>query len=263
MKHRQLRLREKLSRLSIFDKPWIEVLAVTSALLLLTALIAWSGVDIAVSSRFAQGGSWPVGERFPWKLLYRMDRIPALTLASTGLLAILWGMLKPSRRHWIRPGFFLVLLLAFGPGLLVNAVFKDHWGRPRPREVIEFGGEKQFLQPWQKGVAGQGRSFPSGHTSAAFYTFAPFFILRRNRPGQARAWLFGGLLFGVLMTIARTTQGGHFLSDNLWSLGIVYLSSLALASLLKPDLPAAHQGERGSYLVPNILSPASPSPGSM
>ena len=26
---------------------------------------------------------------------------------------------------------------ALGPGLVVNVLFKDHWGRPRPREVVD------------------------------------------------------------------------------------------------------------------------------
>ena len=38
----------------------------------------------------------------------------------------------------------------------------------------------------------------------------------------------GGLFFGVLMSIARITQGGHFLSDNLWSWGMIHLTAMVL-----------------------------------
>ena len=226
------------------EKPWMELWIVTMMLALVTGLIAWSGMDISTSSRFALGGSWAVGEQFPWKLLYRIDRIPAIVLAVTGLLAMTWGLLKPRWRHWVRPGLFLVLLLGLGPGLLVNAVFKDHWGRPRPRQVVEFGGDKPFFQPWKKGVAGEGHSFPSGHASVAFYMTAPFFMLRRNRPRQAHAWLAGGMTFGILMGVARITQGGHFLSDIVWSWGMIYLSSIFLAYFLNPDLPPAYPNRR-------------------
>jgi membrane-associated PAP2 superfamily phosphatase len=118
---------------------------------------------------------------------------------------------------------------------MVNVVFKDHWGRPRPREIVQFGGQKQFLQPWQKGEDGKGRSFPSGHASAAFYMTAPFFIYRRTNKQLARIWLAGGLTFGLLMSIARITQGGHFLSDNLWAWGMVHLTALALCYILGLD----------------------------
>lgn len=208
---------------------------VLAFLIAATATISLTGADVDVASRFFINNGWPVGERFPWKLLYRLDRYPAILLAVTGLVLALCGLRWANCRPWRIQGAFLVILLALGPGLLVNAIFKDHWGRPRPRDIIQLGGHKQFLQPWQKGIDGDGRSFPSGHASAAFYMTAPFFIYRRRRPRLAHAWLAGGLVFGVFMSIARIAQGGHFLSDNLWAWGMVHLTALILAALLGLD----------------------------
>lgn len=217
----------------------IEVLSVLVFLVVATSLIAVTGADLAVSAPFCIGGKWPVGDLFPWKALYRLDRFPAVALAVFGLAACVVSFFREDLRHWRRTGLFLVLLLALGPGLMVNAVFKDHWGRPRPREIVQFGGQKQFLHPWQKGQDGNGRSFPSGHASAAFYLSAPFFIYRRRNKRLARTWLLGGLCFGLFMSVARIAQGGHFLSDNLWAWGMVHLCALFLAALLKPELPEA------------------------
>jgi membrane-associated PAP2 superfamily phosphatase len=208
---------------------WIEPAAVVVFLLVSTALIAWSGADLAVSAPFCQEGKWTVGDRFLWHALYRLDRIPAIILALFGLAACIASFFRQDLRHWRRTGAFLVLLLALGPGLLVNTVFKDHWGRPRPREIVQFGGKKQFLQPWQKGIDGQGRSFPSGHASAAFYMTSPYLIYRRRNKQLARIWLAGGMIFGIFMSIARITQGAHFFSDNLWAWGTVHLTALVLA----------------------------------
>lgn len=216
-------------------KPWKEAAAVIIFLIAATWIIAATGADLAVSSLFYIDGSWPVGGRFPWKALYQVDRIPAVILAVVGLTGFLISLWQKQRRDWAKAGMFLVLLLALGPGLLVNATFKDHWGRPRPREIVQFGGQKEFLQPWQIGTSGKGRSFPSGHSSAAFYMTAPFFIYRRSKKRLACAWLACGLIFGILMSIARITQGGHFLSDTLWAWGMVHLCALLLAVLLKPD----------------------------
>jgi len=215
--------------------PWMESLAVVVFLIAATWLIAASGADLAVSSRFYINGGWPVGDQFPWHALYKMVRFPAVSLALGSLLLALYSLKDRSFLPWRRRSAFLVLLLIIGPGLLVNSYFKDHWGRPRPREVVQFGGQREFLQPWQKGEDGKGRSFPSGHASAAFYMTAPFFIYRRSRPRQARAWLAGGLVFGIFMSIARIAQGGHFLSDNLWAWGMVHLTALFLAALLGLD----------------------------
>jgi lipid A 4'-phosphatase len=204
-------------------------------LVLASILIAASSADLKLSALFCIDGKWPIGDQQPWHLLYLMDRGPAIGLGLCGLAAAIIGGIYRQRRSWIRPGLFLVILLALGPGLLVNVVFKEYWGRPRPREVVQFGGTKEFLHPWQKGVAHHGRSFPSGHSSAAFYLTAPFFVYRRRKPGAARLWLIGGLSFGLMMSIARLTQGGHFLSDNLWAWGVVHLTAVALYYLLRLD----------------------------
>ena len=204
-------------------------------LILATLVIAVTGADLMVSALFCIDGKWPIGDQQPWHLLYLLDRGPSIALGSGGLVAALLGVVFKQRRSWIRPGLFLVILLALGPGIIVNTVFKDYWGRPRPREIVQFGGKKEFLHPWQKGVAHMGRSFPSGHASAAFFMSAPFFIYRRKKLGIARTWLIGGLCFGLLMSAARITQGGHFLSDNLWAWGIVHLVAVALYYLLRLD----------------------------
>jgi membrane-associated PAP2 superfamily phosphatase len=213
----------------------IETLSLLAFLVAGTGVIAMTGADLAVSAPFCREGTWPVGDLFFWRLLYRLDRIPSISLGIVGLIAFLLSFARSDFFRWRRAGAFLLLLLMLGPGLLVNTVLKDHWGRPRPREIAEFGGKKQFLQPWQKGEDGNGRSFPSGHASAAFYMAAPYLIYRRKDRRRAYAWLAGGLLFGIVMSIARITQGAHFLSDNLWALGVVALTGLLLAALLNLD----------------------------
>ena len=204
-------------------------------LILTTILITVTGADLKLSALFCIGGKWPIGDLEPWHFLYLLDRGPSITLGLCGLVAALIGSIYKQRRSWVRPGLFLVILLALGPGLIVNTVFKEYWGRPRPREVVQFGGKKEFLHPWQKGIAHNGRSFPSGHSSAAFYLSAPFFLLRRRKPRAAALWMTGGVTFGVLMSVARIAQGGHFLSDTLWAWGMVHLVAVALYYLLKLD----------------------------
>jgi lipid A 4'-phosphatase len=204
-------------------------------LVLATIAIAVTGADLKLSGLFCIDGEWPIGDQQPWHLLYLLDRGPSITLGVCGMAAALIGSIYKQRRNWVRPGLFLVILLALGPGIIVNVVFKEYWGRPRPREVVQFGGTKEFLHPWQIGIAHKGRSFPSGHSSAAFYLTAPFFVFRRRKPRTAALWMSGGLLFGVLMSVARITQGGHFLSDTLWAWGMVHLLAVALYYLLQLD----------------------------
>ncbi|BCS52177.1 phosphatase PAP2 family protein [Geobacter sp. SVR] len=215
----------------------VEFIAVTMVLLTATALIAVTGLDMKAAQLFyVPGTGFPYGDLQPGYSLYRYGVWPAYLLAGVSLLVFSAGFFLPGLRRHRRPALFIVLLLALGPGLLVNTVFKDHWGRPRPRQVAEFGGSNPFHQPWQNGNRTDCKSFPCGHASAAFYLMAPYFVLRRANRRQARAWLSLGIVYGTLMGIERIAQGGHFVSDVLWSCGVVTLAGLILAATMRPHI---------------------------
>ncbi|HEX9080023.1 MAG TPA: phosphatase PAP2 family protein [Desulfuromonadaceae bacterium] len=204
-------------------------------LLLATALIAATGADLRVSAWFHRPGGWPVGDRFPWHQLYRWGYYPAYIIGFASLGVCLAGWFRPALVPFRRGAAYLVVLLLLGPGLLVNTVFKDHWGRPRPRQVVQFGGTMAFHHPWEPGEAGKGKSFPSGHGGAAFYLAMPYFVLRRRRPRAADLVFAAGMLYGGLMGIARISQGGHFVSDILWAWGVVHLTAVTLYYLMGLD----------------------------
>lgn len=211
---------------------WAELWMVLALLVIVTGLLGATGADLAIASHFYRQGDWPVGTLLPWKFLYWLHWKQALVLSVIGFAVAVAGYFKEHVRHLVRPGLFLVLFLIVGNGLVVNSLFKSHWDRPRPRDVVQFGGEREFRQPWQPGNTARGRSFPSGHAAAAFYMMAPFFIYRWRKPATAHAWLIGGMLFGGAMSYARISQGGHFLTDTLWSWGLLYITGLLLAELL-------------------------------
>jgi len=205
-------------------------------LVLLTALIAATGSDLNLERYFYLPGSgWVYGELNPWKFLYRFGVIPSIVISAGSLLLLAAGFFSARAYIYRRCALFFLLLMLIGPGILVNSVFKDHWGRPRPRQVQLFGGDRAFHQVWERGEGGKGMSFPSGHASAAFYLVAPFFVLRRSSRKWAAAALAAGISYGLLMGIARMAQGGHFPSDVLWAGGCVYLVGMGLYYLLRLD----------------------------
>jgi len=214
-------------------------LGVGLAVLLACTFVIWQldGDMWLARSVFAPENAWPGIDRFPWDFIYTYAAIPAVVLAGLAGIVLLGGFVSRSMAPYRSQTLFLVLLLVVGPGLLVNTLLKDHWGRARPREIVEFGGKYAFSQPWQKGVSGQNSSFPSGHASVGFYLMAPWFILRQRNRKQGLLWLSGGLGYGSLVGAARIMQGGHFVSDVLWAGGIVYIAGELLALLLQPDRP--------------------------
>ena len=172
----------------------------------------------------------------PWIFLYHYGYFPGLLLAFGGLFLFGIGLFSKKIRCYRKIGLFLVLLMVIGPGLIVNSTFKDHWGRPRPREIVNFGGKSQFLTAWEKTKTSEGHSFPSGHASMGYFLFAPYFFLSRTeRKSGSFFFLFLGLGYGTLMGIGRIVQGAHFASDVLWSAGFVYFTGVGLYYLLRFD----------------------------
>jgi|LGVE01.1.fsa_nt_gb membrane-associated PAP2 superfamily phosphatase len=112
------------------------------------------------------------------------------------------------------PALFLLFLMIWGPLFIVNVTFKDCWGRPRPDQIESFGGNEKYLLVWYKGVSGKGKSFPSGHASAGFYLFAPFFFLRKRFKKWALFFLFLGLGYGSLMGIGRVVSPELMRKEN-------------------------------------------------
>jgi len=218
-------------------KPWLkELLLPLAVLLLLTWAFRSTDLDLDIARNFYRTGrGWQFADDWLWVLLYRYGMIPGVLVGLCGIGGLLFGLkLAKLRRQW-RSHLLLVLLLAIGPGLLVNSVFKDHWGRSRPKQVIEFGGDLPYVKVWDRGESREGRSFPSGHAAIGFYTIAPYFVLRRRRRRLAHGFLIGGTAYGLLMGCGRMVQGGHFASDVLWAWGMVYLSGVLLGYLLKPE----------------------------
>ncbi|MDY0093490.1 MAG: phosphatase PAP2 family protein [Candidatus Vecturithrix sp.] len=201
-----------------------------------TLLFWMSDLDLSLQRQFfVPGEGWIYADLPLCRALYEHGTLPALFLSIVCLLAFIGSFWKSQLLPYRNAFLFLVLLMLIGPGLVVNSIFKEHWGRPRPRAVVQFGGKQTFLTVWQKGESGKGSSFPSGHASMGFFLLSPYFVLRHRSKKWAWTFLGLGLGYGLLMGLVRMVQGGHFASDVLWAGGMVYLCALGLYYLLHLD----------------------------
>jgi len=139
-----------------------------------------------------------------------------------------------------RATLFVLATFALGPGLIVNGVLKEHWGRARPREIIEFGGGAAFSPAWRISDQCQGNcSFVSGEAAAAFALFAVVFLLRKElRPAAALVTL----AFAAMVSFTRIAVGAHFLSDVLLAWLMTFCVILALDRAILMGLPSAFDG---------------------
>jgi lipid A 4'-phosphatase len=159
-------------------------------------------------------------------------------------LALLHGVVRPGAAALKarKPMLVLLACIAIGSGLIVNAVFKDQWGRARPSQIIEFGGVMQFTPPFTMAEQCERNcSFVAGHPSLVFAFFGLALYAGRRR-GLALA---GVAAVGAMAGLGRVMQGGHFLSDVIFSGVVMFIfawTAYRLAAPLRLDGPIPRAG---------------------
>ncbi len=182
---------------------------------LFIAITPW--MDWAISQWFYSRGQFVTHPAID--ALYFYGAWPALFIGIVATIMALIAYLFPRRRHWLFPSLYLSLTLAIGPGLIIHGILKESWGRPRPREIREWGGNETFrpvfLPQWREKEK-PARSFASGHASTGFYFFTFVFLGRRYRNSflERAGWILA-LSLGILISFARIAVGAHFFTDTL------------------------------------------------
>jgi lipid A 4'-phosphatase len=172
------------------------------------------GIDIATSRIFydPQAGfalsTWP-----PVRLVER--GVPLLSWGVGAIVAVGAVSLALGRQLWRLDAHalaFIALATALGPGLLVNTVLKDHWGRARPAQIEQFGGTERFTPaPLISDQCPRNCAFVSGHAALGFSLVSFAFLLPAGR--RRRNAVIAAVGFGAVVGLARIAGGRHFLSD--------------------------------------------------
>lgn len=194
-------------------------------------------LDLAISNYYFQPTqSFQSNEFFTF--LYNYGLIPAQLLFSSAAVMLFLGCFFKKWKKWHTPALVLVLSLLIGGGLIVHEMFKEHWGRPRPKQVIEFGGTQPFRPYYEPNFFHQlepSKSFSCGHCTMGFYFFSPALLARRlNYRKTFWAALLIAFALGISLSFARIVQGGHFFSDTLVSAIVMWLSAYLTVQLLIP-----------------------------
>ncbi|MCB1062972.1 MAG: phosphatase PAP2 family protein [Verrucomicrobiae bacterium] len=176
----------------------------------------------------SESGEWLIGQRPFWRFLYEFASLPVLAVCTAAIVVLMLSFRRPAVRAWRRVAWYSLAMLVLGPGLIANLWMKDNWGRPRPREISEFGGRSLYERVFELDFVGAGKSFPCGHATMGFYFLGAYFLLRRRFPGWSLVVLVAALLWGGLIGYTRMLQGGHFATDVVWAAVVMWLSGAIL-----------------------------------
>ena len=151
-----------------------------------------------------------------------------IVISVFSLLLIVAGILFKKKKVFFFKSRTKLILLGFivgpviGCGLIANFYFKDNWGRARPINIQEFGGDKIYAKPFI--ISDQCKkncSWIGGEASAAFSFITGTIILKNP------IYLVINLIFGIVVSLCRIAMGGHFLSDNIFAMiFMIYLAIL-------------------------------------
>jgi lipid A 4'-phosphatase len=197
------------------------VLAFSVALFLL-----FPGIDTGISAWFydPQAGfslaGWPPVRAIERSIVWA---VWAVVLVAAGSAAWLRLTGRPIWRLDRKVLIFIVAATAIGPGIIVNTMLKDHWGRARPYQIAEFGGAKAFTAaPLPADQCVRNCSFVSGHAAFGFSLVCFALLLPAGRRRDIATGVAIG--YGALVGLARIAAGHHFLSD------VVYAGLIVIAT---------------------------------
>lgn len=214
--------------------PWIAPLLF---LTLLTPFTPW--IDLQVSSLFYTPIEGAKGHFFENGLTHFLFTYGEQIGVGSGALALFIYLLTfflPKLKSWRRGLVVCGLTLGLGSGVIANLILKEYWGRPRPKEIVQFGGKHTFHPFYHPDLHCRHdpqRSFPSGHVTMGFYYISLCIVAKRY--GKSSVMLLGialtSLLGGGLM-ITRVMQGGHYVSDVLFSALVMWYVALLADKLV-------------------------------
>jgi lipid A 4'-phosphatase len=210
--------------------------------------VSWPEIDLNAARLFVDESHRFFLERHPLPRLFNtLIEVLAVVLivSSLGGLAYTGFGRRTLAGHGPRAYAFVLASVAIGPGLIANTLFKNGWGRARPRQIIEFGGTADFTPALAfADQCARNCSFVAGDASLAFATLAVALLA----PAATRArWVAVAVLFGGFIGFIRIIQGAHFLSDVVFAGIFVSLTVLVLKGMIL-------EGRWGGAAVERLLA---------
>lgn len=192
-------------------------------------------IDLAVTKYFYDPNQGFSSHPF-YTFMYKYGPLPADITTAGAIIVFMASYISKKFKNWRHPALVLILTMGIGSGIFIHGILKDHWGRPRPKQVIEFGGTQSFRPYYHPNIFNQpepSKSFTCGHCSVGFYFFA-LALIGRSLRNRLLFWsgLILTLFLGVSLSVTRIAQGGHFVTDILFSALIMWITAYVCTRLL-------------------------------
>lgn len=237
---------------------WHEMALVLLAVVALSWPLQRGGGDFWIADHlFAwQGGQWAARDAW-WAAQLLHTGVRRLAIACWLLTALTWwagtrGRIAP---NWRSPLAYLAVTLLVSTVLLT--LLKRYSGVDCPWDLVRYGGSRAYLPPFS-GItadASPGACFPASHAGVGYAWVATVFALARVRPAWCGRALATSLAIGFLFGLVQQLRGAHFLSHDLWSLALCWLTAAVMARCWSWPPPACTAERAARVHVGEELTP--------
>lgn len=195
-----------------------------------------SSLDLWLADHWfaAEGHRWTLRDHWLTNDVIHRYGKRALILLWLAILAAWWASLRqPALELWRKPLGYLLVCMALLPTLIAHS--KHYSPVPCPWDLLRYGGDLAYHHnlDYNFGPTDQGHCFPAGHASGGYALLAVYFAAY---PFTRRPWLFllPGLLTGLVFGLGQQARGAHFVSHDVWTMGLSWFGALALFMLFRP-----------------------------
>ncbi len=197
-----------------------------AAFCLLALGLELSSIDLNITDQIYAWGdnSWQLRDAWFTSTLIHNDGRKLVTAFSLLLLLLLAGSYFLPALKPYRTGLWYLAASAVSAALAINAL-KHVTHVDCPWDVLRYGGDFPYIKKFDAHPKSfrTGACFPAGHASAGYAWFGLYYFARELWPRWQRAALAGVLLLGLVFGIGQQLRGAHFLSHDVWTLGLCWL----------------------------------------
>jgi membrane-associated PAP2 superfamily phosphatase len=196
-------------------------------------------IDVWLADKWysLEGGHWAL--RDAWitsTIIHNLGKHLSLLIALAVLIAVISTYFSPRLRKYRRE--LLYLLIAAGGGSLLISALKDITHVSCAWDFTRYGGSIEYATVFTQILhAGGDNCFPAGHASGG-YAWLAFYFLGIHLQSK---WRWAGLGFalsvGLIFGISQQLRGAHFISHDLWTVGICWFFSLTTFKLMLAGRP--------------------------
>lgn len=170
--------------------------------------------DIIISNFF-----YIFEEGFFWKHSYVAQGLSIIVpigfklLIVACILNLIYILIKTKniKQVFLSGAFFILISASIGPGLIVNLVLRENFGRAMPIELKTFNGDKEFTRAFVISDQSQDNcSFSSDHAAMGFFFIIISYLFNGIRAEKAYKII---LMFAILVGFCRVALGSSFASD--------------------------------------------------